>query len=96
MSTLIPGFSFDLISYGAGLTAKAEIVALSRADLVDSKQLAKAKKALEKAGASELLTISAATGDGVEGLLDAIIERLGPETEPAEADDAHERDWSPL
>ena len=86
----------EMERYGAGLTAKAEIVALSRADLVDSKQLAKAKKALEKAGASELLTISAATGDGVEGLLDAIIERLGPETEPAEADDAHERDWSPL
>jgi GTP-binding protein len=86
----------EMERYGAGLTNKTEIVALSRTDLIDSKQLSKAKAALKKAGAGEPLTISAATGEGVEALLDALIERLGPEVSPAEPHEAQARPWSPL
>ena len=86
----------ELANYGAGLTDKAEILALSRCDLAEPAALAKARKRLEKAGAREPLTVSAATGDGIEALLDAIIERLGPEPEAGEADDADQSAWSPL
>jgi GTP-binding protein len=86
----------EMERYGAGLTNKTEIVALSRTDLIDSKQLSRAKAALRKAGAGDALTISAATGEGVEALLDVLIERLGPDAEPAESDDAPARAWSPL
>ena len=86
----------ELAVYGAGLTDKTEVVALSRSDLVDEKALAKAKKALLKAGSSEPFVISAAAGEGVDALLDSIIERLGPEQQTAEPEDSGDRAWSPL
>jgi predicted GTPase len=52
-------------------------------------------QSLAKAGAPDPLAISAATGNGVDALLDRIIERLGPEAEAAEPD-APTSDWSPL
>ena len=86
----------EMAVYGEGLTDKAEIVALSRADLADEKQVAKAKKALIKAGARDPIVISAAAGAGVDSLLDAIIERLGPEPETDEPEESDTQAWSPL
>jgi GTP-binding protein len=87
----------EMARYGAGLSEKAEILALSRADLADTEQIAKARKKLKKAGAGDPVAISAATGDGVDALLDRIIEALGPDAEPADADARGEsRAWSPL
>src|SRR5829696_4424409 len=51
----------ELDAYGANLADKPEIVALSRADLVDSKQLAKAAKALEKASGVKAIPIASPT-----------------------------------
>jgi len=86
----------EIAQYGAGLANKAEIVALSRCDIADPKHLKKAKSDLEKTGLAQVFAISAATGDGVEALLDAIVERLGPEHEPIDAEDGQKSDWSPL
>jgi GTP-binding protein len=86
----------EMARYGGGLDEKTQLVALSRCDLVDSEQLKKAKQSLTKAGAPDPLAISAATGDGVDALLDRIIERLGPEAEAVEPDDEPGSDWSPL
>ena len=86
----------EMARYGAGLDDKTELVALSRCDLVDAKQLKKAKQSLAKAGAPEPGAISAATGDGVDALLDRIIESLGPEAETVEPEDGADRAWSPL
>jgi GTP-binding protein len=86
----------EMARYGGGLDEKTQLVALSRCDLVDSKQLKKAKQSLAKAGAPDPLAISAATGDGVDTLLDRVIERLGPEAETVEPDDESGSDWSPL
>src|SRR4051812_10982616 len=44
----------ELAGYGAGLTEKSEIVALSKADLVDDKGRAKIVKALEKASGAKV------------------------------------------
>jgi GTP-binding protein len=87
----------ELESYGAGLSEKSEIVALSRADLVEKKRLAKVLKALEKTAGVPVFAISAPLGEGIEPLLDTIIERLGQEAVEAPPEEAEpERPWSPL
>jgi len=83
----------ELEGYGAGLADKPELVALTKADLIDDKRRAKLAKALEKESGNRVFPISAPLGEGIEPLLDAIIERLGSAAEkvkPAEGN------WSPL
>src|SRR5262245_1995457 len=49
----------ELDSYGAGLSGKPEVIALTKADLVDGKQRAKLVKALEKATGEPVFPVSA-------------------------------------
>src|SRR3954466_4371943 len=49
----------ELDSYGAGLTAKPEVIALTKADLVDDKARSKIVKALEKEARARVFPISA-------------------------------------
>ena len=85
----------ELEAYGADLENKPEVIALSRADLVDEDQLEQVRAALAEVAQSEPRIVSAATGGGIEALLDELIDRLGT---PAEAPEEVEpdRDWSPL
>lgn len=83
----------ELDAYGAGLTAKPEVVALSKVDTIDE-ELADALAAeLEQACGAPPLRISSATGIGLEHVLDALAGHLAKETEQAEAEAG---DWSPL
>ena len=85
----------ELDEYGAGLADKSEVIALTKADLIDEKKRAKMVKALEKETGSKVFPISAPLEEGMDPLLDTIIERLG--TSAREPDDAvDERSWSPL
>jgi GTP-binding protein len=86
----------ELDSYGAGLAEKREIIALTKADLLDDKKRGKVVKALEKESGAKVFPISAPLEEGVDPLLDAIIERLGSAAENDEPESAHERRWSPL
>jgi len=86
----------ELDAYGEGLTDKPEVVALSRIDILGEKQVEKAKRALVKAGATDPLAISAATGEGMDALLDALLQRLGSEAETEQAEDSPDGAWSPL
>ena len=86
----------ELTHYGAGLDEKPEVVALSRIDIADKKTVEKARKGLIKAGATEPLAISAATGEGMDALLDRIIETLGPEAQKSEPEGEPNEVWSPL
>ncbi|MBW0008296.1 MAG: GTPase ObgE [Sphingomonas sp.] len=86
----------ELDSYGAGLDEKREIIALTKADLLDDKKRAKVVKAIEKETGATVFPISAPLEEGMEPLLDAIIERLGTETHDDEFEAADERHWSPL
>ena len=88
----------EIEAYGADLENKAEVVALSRGDLVDPKQAAKIGRALKKAAGAEPQLISAATGDGLETLLDTIIEKLGiaPPERDQPTEEPSEKAWSPL
>jgi GTPase len=86
----------ELDSYGAGLDAKREIIALTKADLLDEKQRAKIVKALEKATGAKVFPISAPLDEGMEPLLDVLIERLGSAAEDDRELAGDEGRWSPL
>ena len=85
----------QFFGYGAGLADKAEVIALTKADLIDDKARAKLVKAIEKATGVHVFAISAPLDDGMEPLLDTVIERLGAPTE-TEAHADERPAWSPL
>ena len=85
----------ELVAYGAGLDDKVEIVALSRADLIDDKRLGKVSRELAKASGAQPFPISAPIGEGIEPLLDRIVESLGIVAEEREEAEVG-RPWSPL
>ncbi len=88
----------ELDGYGAGLDDKPEVIALTKADLLDDKTRAKLVKALEKETGAKVFPISAPLEEGIEPLLDAIIEqpRRSGAREADEPELADERSWSPL
>lgn len=84
----------ELEAYGAGLTDKPEIVALSQIDVLEEKEIKKKAKELEKACGKPIYLISAATNKGMTEVLralrDVIVEASPPGKEPpppADADD---------
>lgn len=87
----------ELDSYGAGLADKSEIVALSKADLIDDKRRTKAIKALEKVSGATVFPISAPLEEGLAPLLDAVIERTGKAAAEESVEiGGSEKPWSPL
>jgi GTP-binding protein len=86
----------ELAGYGAGLTEKAEVIALTKADLVDEKKLAKTVQALARESGAKVFPISAPLEEGLGPLLDTLIERLGAAAEREEAEAVDESRWSPL
>jgi GTPase len=85
----------ELAEYGAGLTGKPEVIALTKADLLDPKRRAKIVKSLEKQADAKVFPISAPLGEGMAPLLDAIIEQLGSAAAETRLEAADERPWSP-
>jgi GTP-binding protein len=87
----------ELEQYGAGLDDKREVIALTKSDLLDEKQRSKVVNALQKvAGDVPIFPVSAPLEEGLEPLLDAIIQRLGEVAEERFEDAESERPWSPL
>jgi GTP-binding protein len=86
----------ELDGYGAGLDQKPEVIVLTKADLLDGKKRARIVKALEKETGAKVFPISAPLDEGMEPLLDAIIEQLGAGVLEVNAEPADERSWSPL
>ncbi len=88
----------ELEGYGAGLDDKIEIIALTKTDLLDDETRARVVTALETESGAPVFPISAPLGEGLQPLLDAIIERLGNAAiGAAEAEAAAEEgSWSPL
>ena len=86
----------ELDSYGAGLDEKAEIVALTKADMLDGKSLNKIAKAVEKVSGSRPFPVSAPLEEGIGPLLDAVIQQLGSAARDAREEAEADRPWSPL
>ena len=88
----------ELEAYGAGLEGKAEVVALTKADLFDAETVAMVAHELRVASGAEVLPVSAATGAGVEAVLDRLVAAIVPaEPESPERGRSEEvADWSPI
>jgi GTP-binding protein len=83
----------ELEAYGADLEDKAEVLVLSKSDTIDEELTEALTGELREASGADVLAVSAATGDGVEAVLDAVIEHLGGMARKREAP---EPGWSPL
>jgi GTP-binding protein len=84
----------ELAAYGAGLTQKPEIIALTKCDMVSGPALSAKRRALEAASGQAVHLISAAARTGLDGVLDRLMEIAGrAQTMKAAAGD---RPWSPL
>ncbi|GAA4761121.1 GTPase ObgE [Stakelama sediminis] len=86
----------ELEAYGAGLTDKVEIVALNKADLLDDELTAALGAELSAASGAEVFPISGATGQGVDAVLDRLIEAIEPPEQLNEDDDGDTLEWSPV
>ncbi|MDX8478366.1 GTPase ObgE [Mesorhizobium sp. VK24D] len=63
----------ELEAYGHGLTDKVEIVALSQIDILDADARKKKAASLKRAAGRAPMLLSAATGEGVEAVLRALM-----------------------
>ena len=86
----------EIESYGEGLEDKVEILGLTKSDLLDDRRRGEVTRALAKASKAQVFPISAPLDEGMEPLLDAIIQRLSDQSVPDEARGPDERSWSPL
>jgi GTP-binding protein len=90
----------EVEAYGAGLTDKPEILALSKADAVPKDEMKEKVRALKKAAGVQPLIVSAATGEGVPEVLRALaveIEAMRAEAkgDPKREAAARPRGWNP-
>jgi GTPase len=85
--------------YGAGLDEKPQIVALNKGDLLGPELMADIAEQLQAAGAEDVIAISGATGQGVDQVLDRVLEALPEKSglESSRGDDLNEAgEWSPI
>ncbi len=85
----------ELVAYGAGLDEKPEIVALSKADAVDAKELAKRAKAVAKISGRKPLILSAVTGKGVTDALRRLVKEIVRARRPKKEPKRVETGWRP-
>jgi len=81
----------ELEAYGNGLDDKPEILALSRADVASDEQIGAAINRLAELAGRPPRVVSAATGHGIDAILDACLVLLDRTGEEAEAPDPR---WS--
>lgn len=95
----------ELSAYGAGLDDKPRLVALNKLDLADAELVAGFAEELMEAGADEVFAVSGATGEGIEQLLDAVLQylpdRTATETKANAVEDIEDvehggGEWSPI
>lgn len=90
----------ELEAYGEGLDEKPRLIALNKVDLVDKELITAFTKELKAAGARKVFPISGATGQGMDKLLDAVIDHLPAATvterPDGEQEEIDEKPWSPL
>ncbi len=91
----------ELAAYGAGLEEKPRLIVLNKIDLADAELAEAFAGELRQAGAGAVHAVSGATGQGMDRLLDEVLnylpaatttERPGGEVE----DEEDEQPWSPL
>jgi GTP-binding protein len=78
----------ELHEHGHGLAGLPRILALSKRDLVPAEEAQRAVEEWRERLGVDVFATSAATGEGLEELVNAIFERVPPPEQPAEPSDA--------
>ncbi len=91
----------ELEAYGAGLDEKPRLITLNKIDLVDRELVEAFTAELKAAGAERVFAVSGATGEGLEELMDAVLEHLPAATvterpQGEVEEEAEAKPWSPL
>lgn len=96
----------ELEEYGANLDQKPQILALNKGDLLDAELMTSVADDLKAAGVDDIYPISGATGDGMDTVLNKLLEAIGANSSIEKAenendhrgseDDISAKDWSPL
>ncbi|PTQ07789.1 GTPase ObgE [Sphingomonas oleivorans] len=86
----------ELDAYGADLVEKPEVLGLNKADAIDPKELEKLRKKLAKESGAEVMILSGATGEGVDAVLDRLLDAIGSAEEESETEAEKEAPWSPI
>lgn len=85
----------EIEAYGGGLTDKAEVIGLNKIDALDASEVKKIAAKLKRASKAEVMPLSGAGGDGVEAVLDRLLDAIGIESGAAAAA-LDEKPWSPI
>ena len=85
----------ELDAYGHGLEDKPEIVALNKIDAIPKAELARKKRALEKASGSKVFLISGVSGEGVDTALRAMASEIVKRRQGNQHGKTAARAWSP-
>ena len=85
----------EIEAYGGGLTDKAEVIGLNKIDALEPAEVKKLAAKLKRASKAEVMPLSGAGGDGVEAVLDRLLEAIGIESGAAAAA-LEEKPWSPI
>jgi GTP-binding protein len=86
----------EVAEYGAGIAEKPEILALNKVDLLDEELTEALCAELTAASGADVMPLSGATGQGLDAVLDRIVEMLARPTESAENSDEESETWTPL
>ncbi|MEK6638745.1 MAG: GTPase ObgE [Pseudomonadota bacterium] len=85
----------EIEAYGGGLTDKAEVIGLNKIDALEPADVKKLAAKLKRASKAEVMPLSGAGGDGVDAVLDRLLDAIGIESGAAAAA-AEEKPWSPI
>lgn len=92
----------ELAAYGAGLEDKPQLIALNKLDLADEELGAAFAEELVQQGADKVFTVSGASGEGIEELMDAVLsylpDRTSTETNASQVEEQGDEadEWSPI
>lgn len=86
----------ELKKYGADLVGKPEVIGLNKVDAVDPAEVKKLATKLKRASKADVLLLSGASGEGVDAVLDRLLDAIGPVAPMEEPSTGEETGWSPV
>ncbi len=87
----------ELEAYGADLIDKPEVIGLNKIDALPAAEVKKLATKLKRASKADVMLLSGAGGEGIEAVLDRLVEAIGPlEAAPTEGDSEEAAEWSPI
>lgn len=86
----------ELAAYGGGLEDKKTYVVLNKTDALTDEEIKERKSALEQACGDDVMLMSGATGEGVDGVLRAVFSMIEDTRKEEELADEPDTAWSPI